>query len=44
LTVGAVAEAYVDLALRMVDAESLPAEDVRRLVEDAESFHAALKD
>jgi AcrR family transcriptional regulator len=44
LTVGAVAEAYVDLALRMVDAESLPTEDVQRLVEDAESFHAALKE
>ena len=40
MSVGDVAEVYVDLALRMVDAESLPSDDVQRLVANAESFHA----
>ena len=40
MSVGDVAEVYVDLALRMVDAQSLPSDDVQRLVANAESFHA----
>jgi AcrR family transcriptional regulator len=40
MSVGDVAEVYVDLALRMVDAESLPKDDVQRLIANAESFHA----
>jgi TetR/AcrR family transcriptional regulator, cholesterol catabolism regulator len=41
LSLQAVAYAYVALALRMVAANSLPENDVARLVRDAQTFHEA---
>jgi AcrR family transcriptional regulator len=44
LSLQAVANAYVALALRMVAAEQLPEDDIVRLVGDAHSFHEAFSE
>jgi hypothetical protein len=44
LSLEAVADAYVALALRMVAADPLPEADVVRLVRDAQAFHEAFSE